>query len=129
MSLIVVVGVAIKLSVLIVGASHNRFMNGVSIEKAALEGMKRTFRPVQIASWTSLFGCLPLLFAIGAGTSEQFVLGIVAFSGIISVIFVGLNLIPALYVVAERWDVKLGAAPLRIRSRLFQKSNRKRNMP
>lgn len=128
-SLVVVVGIAIKLSVLIVGASHNRFTEGATIEAAAIEGMKRTFRPVQIASWTSLAGCVPLLFAIGVGTSEQFALGIVAVSGIIAVILVGLNLIPALYVLAERLDTKLGAAPLRIRSRMFQRNERKGNMP
>ena len=116
-ALVVVVGIAVKLSVLIVGSARNRFLEGKPAEVAAEEGMKRTFRPVQLAAWTSLAGCVPLLFAVGVGTGEQFVMGVVAVSGVAATILAGLVLTPALYVVAERLNGKLGGPPIRIRRR------------
>ena len=124
-SLVVVVGVVVKLAVLVVGSARNRFAEGRTAVEAASESMRRTFLPVQMAAWTSLAGCVPLLFAVGLGTSEQFVLGVVAVFGIAATIFVGLFLVPALYVAAERLDGKIGVAPLRIRSRRSRKPRRR----
>ena len=126
-ALVVVVGAVVKMAVLIVGSARNRFAEGRTAAEAASESMKRTFLPVQMAAWTSLAGCVPLLFAVGIGTSEQFVLGVVAVFGMLATIFVGLFLVPALYVAAERLDGKLGAAPLRIRRRRPRKNRKKGN--
>ena len=125
-ALVVVVGVVVKLAVLIVGSARNRFAEGKSAVEAASESMRRTFLPVQMAAWTSLAGCVPLLFAVGLGTSEQFVLGVVAVFGIAATIFVGLFLVPALYVAAEHLDGKIGAAPLRIRRRRPRGGNQRK---
>ena len=116
-ALVVVVGIAVKLSVLVVGSARNRFVEGCPVEVAAAEGMRRTFRPVQLAAWTALVGCVPLLFATGVGTGGQFVLGVVSVSGLVATVLVGLPMVPALYAAAERLNGKLGEPPLRIRRR------------
>ena len=121
-ALVAVVGIALKGSSIIVDSIRGEYEKGHSLRASALMGAARVFRPVQMTIWTSLFGVMPFLITFGYAMPAQRVLGAVMVSGVLTVLFCGFSLTPALYIVVEKFNGFVSKNPMRLRRRRFWES-------
>jgi multidrug efflux pump subunit AcrB len=95
--LVLLVGLASKNAILIVEFSKDRRKEGLSVEKAAVEGARIRFRPVLMTAFTFILGVAPMVIASGAGAGSRRAIGTTVFSGMLMATLVGIFLIPPLY--------------------------------
>jgi len=95
--LVLLVGLASKNAILIVEFSKDRRKEGLSVEKAAVEGARIRFRPVLMTAFTFILGVAPMVIASGAGAGSRRAIGTTVFSGMLMATMVGIFLIPSLY--------------------------------
>jgi HAE1 family hydrophobic/amphiphilic exporter-1 len=69
---------------------------------AALEGARLRFRPILMTAFAFILGVVPLLIASGAGAEGRKVMGMAVFSGMLIATFLGVFLIPVLFVTVEK---------------------------
>ena len=76
--------------------------SGKSIQESAALGARLRFRPVMMTSFAFILGLLPLVIAAGAGAASRKAVGTPVFGGMLAGSFVGIFVIPMLFVVFER---------------------------
>jgi multidrug efflux pump subunit AcrB len=72
-----------------------------------MEGARERFRAVMMTSFAFIAGLVPLVIATGAGQLSRRGVGTAVFSGMIAASFLGIFLIPLLYVVFQRMREKV----------------------
>jgi multidrug efflux pump subunit AcrB len=73
----------------------------VPLLEAATEGSRQRFRPVMMTSFAFILGLLPLVVAVGASQLARRNVGTPVFGGMIFASFIGIFVIPPLYVVFQ----------------------------
>ncbi|HEV7922538.1 MAG TPA: multidrug efflux RND transporter permease subunit [Thermoanaerobaculia bacterium] len=101
--LIVLIGLAAKNAILIVEFAKAEFEKSGDLVAAALHGARLRLRPILMTSFAFILGCVPLWIASGAGAASREILGTVVVAGMLAATLLGVFLIPALYVVVERF--------------------------
>jgi multidrug efflux pump subunit AcrB len=99
---VVLIALAAKNAILIVEFARQLEDQGRNRWDAAVEAARLRFRPILMTSLAFIFGVVPLVWAIGAGSELRQTLGTAVFSGMIGVTAFGLIFTPVFYVVA-RW--------------------------
>ena len=65
-----------------------------------------------MTAFAFILGVVPLLTATGAGSQARIVMGMVVFSGMVIATFLGVLVVPGLYIMIERMGKKQETQPL-----------------
>jgi len=101
--LVMLIGLSAKNAILIVEFAKVESEKGRDAIDAAMEAARLRFRPILMTAFSFILGVLPLLVASGAGAEARKVMGMTVFSGMLVATVVGVLIVPALYVIVERY--------------------------
>lgn len=104
--LIMLIGLAAKNAILIVEFAKVRVDEGMPPAQAAVEAAKLRLRPILMTSLAFIIGCLPLAAAQGAGAGARIAMGTTVVGGMFTATFLGIYLVPVLFVIIERISMK-----------------------
>lgn len=106
-SMVMLIGLLAKNAILIVEYAIQRREQGMSIVEAAVNGAVARLRPILMTSFAFIAGVSPLVFATGAGAVGNKSLGISTVGGMIIGTFIGILVIPTLYIVFQAIQEKI----------------------
>lgn len=106
-ALIMLVGLLAKNAILIVEFASQRRMRGDSIPQAALLAAKDRLRPILMTSLAFILGLMPLVLSTGIGNIGNRSISTGAVAGLLIGTFLGLLIIPALFVVFQYLQEKV----------------------
>ncbi len=104
--LLILVGIADNDAVVKVEFILRKRKEGLGIKEAIIEAGKDRFRPIVMNSLTVIFGLMPMIFGLGAGTQMRVSLAIAIAGGLVSATFLTLIVIPVIYLNLEKWAGK-----------------------
>ena len=106
-ALVMLIGLLGKNAILIIEMANQYRKSGMSVLDAALKGGLSRLRPILMTSFAFICGLIPLMFASGAGALGSRSIGTAAAGGMFIGTFVGIFLIPGLYVIFESLATRL----------------------
>ncbi len=100
--LITIIGLAAKNAILIVEFAVQARNEGKPLREAVVEAARLRFRPILMTSFAFIMGVLPMAISGGAGANARNAIGTGVIGGMLAATFLGLLLIPVLYVIVRR---------------------------
>ena len=110
--LVMLIGLAAKNAILIVEyAKINMDEKGMNLIDGTVEAARLRLRPIIMTSFAFIIGCLPLMTSSGAGAGARFAMGCTVVGGMLFATFLGIFVIPTLFVTVERIVEKISSKP------------------
>ena len=111
-SAIMLMGLLAKNAILVVEFGLQRRRNqGMSIVKAAINGAEARLRPILMTSFAFIAGLLPLALATGINANANQSIGIGTAGGMFIGTFVGLLVVPVLFIILQTMQEKISGPP------------------
>ncbi len=105
--IVTLIGLAAKNAILIVEFAKLNRESGMEIAEAAINAAKLSLRPILMTSFAFILGVVPLYIASGAGAASKQSVGTVVLGGMITATVLSVLLVPALYVIVQRWSEQM----------------------
>lgn len=106
LGLIILIGIADNDAVVKVEYILRMRKAGLPVREAIITAGHARFRPIVMNTFTVVFGLLPMMLSIGAGTQLRIGLSIAVVGGLLSSTFLTLIIIPVFYTYLEKWSRK-----------------------
>ncbi len=106
-SLIMLIGLLAKNAILIVEFALQRRHGGMTIMQSAVEGATARLRPILMTSFAFIVGLMPLVVGGGVGANGNRSIGVGAVGGMIVGTFIGILVIPTMYVIFQTLQEKV----------------------
>jgi multidrug efflux pump subunit AcrB len=96
--IIMLIGLVTKNGILIVEFANQKRKAGLAKAEAVFEAAVARLRPILMTSLATIFGALPIAFALGAGAQSRVPLGVVIVGGLLFAFILTLFVIPVMYI-------------------------------
>lgn len=106
LGLIILIGIADNDAVVKVEFILRMRKEGLPVNEAILAAGHARFRPIVMNTFTVVFGLVPMMIGIGAGTQLRIGLSVAVIGGLMSSTFLTLIIIPVLYTYLEKLSRK-----------------------
>lgn len=116
-SAIMLMGLLAKNAILVVEFALQRRRNeGMSIAKAAINGAEARLRPILMTSFAFIAGLMPLALASGINANANQSIGIGTAGGMFIGTFIGLLVVPVLFILFQKLQEKISGPPEIVRN-------------
>ncbi len=120
--LIMLIGLLAKNAILIVEYAVQRRRSGMGLTAAALEAARLRLRPILMTSFAFIVGLLPLTWATGGSALGNRSIGTGAVGGMLTGVFLGVFIIPVLFVIFQYLQELVVGKPKPLREKYELKS-------
>jgi HAE1 family hydrophobic/amphiphilic exporter-1 len=98
------VGIVVNNAIVIIDFAEMRRRCGVNFTKAIIEASRTRFRPILMATITTVIAVIPMAMTTGAGAADRAPMAIIMIGGMIGGGFLTLYLMPPVY--NSVWAIK-----------------------
>jgi HAE1 family hydrophobic/amphiphilic exporter-1 len=105
-AIVMLVGIAVKNSIVLVDFINLLVDRGKSVTQAILEGGKSRLRPILMTSFTTFLGMLPMALSTGEGSETWRPLGISIVGGLFFSMMISLIIVPIIYALFANARIK-----------------------
>ena len=106
LGVVMMAGLAVNNAIIVLDYAEMRRREGVHYRRAIVESCRTRFRPIFMATSTTLVALIPMMLATGAGSPLKAPMAIVVIGGLIGGGVLALYIIPMIYNII--WKMRLG---------------------